>query len=208
MLYLIQTLVSAVTSVQSASYFHIRNFARIRQFLPRSAAITFLNALVGSRIDYCNSRLNSVSANDFQGLQHIQNSLARIVCKKSRFCHTTPLLKEVLNLPDKYRITFKQCLMVYKTIATGIPAYFSELIIPYVCHVNTRRSKSSKHLLKTADFKRSKHKSTQNFDFAFSVFGPRLWNSLPFNIRGSETVSSFRRSLKTHLFDLAFPPHP
>ena len=127
---------SHISAISKSCYFHIH--ARIRQFLPRSAAITLANALVGSQIDYCNSLLNSVSANDLQRLQRIQNLLTRIVCKKSRYCHTTtPLLKELHWLPVKYRITFKQCLMVYKTIATGIPAYFSELIIPYVCHVNT-----------------------------------------------------------------------
>ena len=35
---------------------------------------------------------------------------------------------------------------------------------------------------------------------AFSVAGPRLWNSLPHNIRNINELSAFKKSLKTHLF--------
>ena len=34
---------------------------------------------------------------------------------------------------------------------------------------------------------------------AFSVAGPRLWNSLPHNIRNINDLSEFKTSLKTHL---------
>ena len=42
-------------------------------------------------------------------------------------------------------------------------------------------------------------------DRAFSVVGPRLWNSLPIYIRNCDTVSSFKSCLKTFLFRQAFP---
>jgi len=39
-------------------------------------------------------------------------------------------------------------------------------------------------------------------DRAFPVAGPRLWNSLPSNLRQSDlTLQQFRRALKTYLFD-------
>ena len=39
---------------------------------------------------------------------------------------------------------------------------------------------------------------------AFSVSGPALWNSLPENIRQSDTLAKFKALLKTHLFKLAY----
>ena len=39
---------------------------------------------------------------------------------------------------------------------------------------------------------------------AFSVCGPDIWNSLPVNIRLIDSHPSFRRALKTHLFNIAF----
>ena len=41
---------------------------------------------------------------------------------------------------------------------------------------------------------------------AFSVIGPRLWNSLPSDTRNSSSLPIFRSRLKTHLFKIAFPP--
>ncbi|EFX61540.1 hypothetical protein DAPPUDRAFT_121530 [Daphnia pulex] len=39
---------------------------------------------------------------------------------------------------------------------------------------------------------------------AFSVFAPRLWNSLPLSIRSAQSLGQFRSLLKTHLFSTAF----
>ena len=41
---------------------------------------------------------------------------------------------------------------------------------------------------------------------AFSVIGPPLWNSLPPDTRNSNSSTTFRSRLKTHLFKIAFPP--
>ena len=40
----------------------------------------------------------------------------------------------------------------------------------------------------------------------FSISGPALWNALPVPIRNAKTILTFRKLLKSHLFDLAFPP--
>ena len=41
-------------------------------------------------------------------------------------------------------------------------------------------------------------------DRSFSVAAPQLWNSLPYAIRSSPSVASFKQSLKTFLFQKAF----
>ncbi len=38
----------------------------------------------------------------------------------------------------------------------------------------------------------------------FSYLAPKLWNSLPDYVRGSDTLSLFKSRLKTHLFSQAF----
>ena len=39
---------------------------------------------------------------------------------------------------------------------------------------------------------------------AFAVAGPAAWNSLPFNIRNSATLNSFKTALKTFMFSLDY----
>ena len=41
-------------------------------------------------------------------------------------------------------------------------------------------------------------------DRPFSVAGPVVWNSLPTAVREADSLHSFRRKLKTHLFTLCF----
>ena len=41
-------------------------------------------------------------------------------------------------------------------------------------------------------------------DRAFSIAAPKLWNNLPANIRITSALESFKRKLKTHLFQDAF----
>ena len=40
----------------------------------------------------------------------------------------------------------------------------------------------------------------------FSVGAPTIWNQLPTAIKSSETIDTFRKKLKTNLFEIAFPP--
>ena len=41
---------------------------------------------------------------------------------------------------------------------------------------------------------------------AFLDVAPTMCNQLPIAIKSSETVDTFRKKLKTYLFEIAFPP--
>ena len=84
-----------------------RDFARIRRHLCKSTAITLANALVSSRLDYCNSLLSSISVKDLNRLQGIQNTICRIICRLPRLSSTNCARKSLHWLPVKQRIQFK-----------------------------------------------------------------------------------------------------
>ena len=48
------------------------------------------------------------------------------------------------------------------------------------------------------------HVQERNLATAFSVAGPVVWNSIPAAVRDADTVSSFKRKLKTHFFSMCF----
>ncbi len=41
-------------------------------------------------------------------------------------------------------------------------------------------------------------------DRAFEHSAPKLWNKLPVKVRTANTLSSFKKLLKTHLFTLSY----
>ena len=71
-----------VSEVGKASYFHIRALRHIRSSLTIDAAKTVASAIVGSRLDYCNSLLACTSVLNLSYLQLVQNTLARVVAQK------------------------------------------------------------------------------------------------------------------------------
>jgi len=96
-------------------------------------------------------------------------------------------------------VQYKLCTPMY-TIHHGLsPVYLSE-------QVNTVAAQTLRRGLRSA--------STTNYTIprlltkfgerAFSFAGPTAWNSLPHELRAAPTLNSFKRRLKTHLFNTAF----
>ena len=187
-----------INSVSKSCHFHIRDIRRIRHLLPLSTATALANSLVSSKLDYCNSLYSGISHTNLNKLQRIQNSLARVITNTSKYQHITPTLKKLHWLPIKQRIDYKTCLLTYKTLTNQQPTYlYNSLSFP--SHSVSTRSSDS--LVLSIPYVRSSLGKR-----AFSVIGPRLWNSLPPDTRNSSSLPIFRSRLKTHLFKIAFPP--
>ena len=106
--------------------------------------------------------------------------------------------KNYTGFPIKQRIDYKICLLTYKTLTNQQPTYlYNSLSFP--SHSVSTRSSDS--LVLSIPYVRSSLGKR-----AFSVIGPRLWNSLPPDTRNSSSLPIFRSRLKTHLFKIAFPP--
>ena len=82
-----------ILQVSSSCFYHIRDLERIRKSLPLALA---KQMAVTSKLDHCNSLLHEIPAKDLQKLQHVQNSLARVVTKAPRFSRSIPLFKSLL----------------------------------------------------------------------------------------------------------------
>ena len=200
------TFTKHVSMVCSSGFYHIRDLCRIRRHLTKAATVTLANALVSSRLDYCNSLLYSLTNKNLTRLQRVQNSLCRVVCKLPRRARVSPSLKALHWLPVKFRILFKTCLLTYKALNTGHPAYLKNYLNFYSCAKPTRRSNPELMLLDTPNPLRLRPSSHCQLENSFVHSAPRLWNSLPLHVRTATSLPAFRKSLKTHLFERAFPP--
>ena len=101
-----------VSNTISSCYYHIKDLRRIRRHLTKSVAITLCNALVGSKIDYCNALYYGINDKQMQRLQRVQNTLCRIVTHTHRFSSITGPLMSLHWLPVRVRVQFKLgCIM-------------------------------------------------------------------------------------------------
>ena len=115
-------------------FYHIRDLRRIRKYLSPEAAKYVACALVTSHLDYCNSLLYNLPDRDIKRLQRVQNCLARVVCKASRFSRAKPLLNFLHWLPVKYRIyricRFNLCTITFKAFLFHQTTYLFNYLVP------------------------------------------------------------------------------
>ena len=95
---------SHISAMCSSCIYHIRDLRRIRRHLDLESAKLLANALVSSRLDYCNSLLSGIAETDVTKLHRVLNRLARVVTKSSRFTHSVPLLRALHWLLVIYRV--------------------------------------------------------------------------------------------------------
>ena len=96
------------------NYF-IRDIGRVRKHLTLDVSTALANALVSNRLDYCNSQLHSIPKVHLDKLQRLQNSLAKVVTKSTRFTSSKPLLDHSLR-QLRSRIDFKIATLTYKVV--------------------------------------------------------------------------------------------
>jgi hypothetical protein len=182
-----------INSLCSASSFQLRRLSQIRSFLTVEAATKLACSSILSRLDYCNSLLVHVDEGQLDRLQRIQNHAARIILRKRKRDHATPLLCKLHWLPIRARISYKLSTLCYRCREGTAPSYLSSLLEDYSPERELRSSQAD--LFTEPRYKLEKHGRR-----AFSIAAPRVWNSLPKNLRNSATLPIFKSGLKTYLF--------
>ena len=195
-----------VSNVCRACYYYMKDLRRVRRYLTVSVATSLANALVSSRLDYCNSLLHNITDQNMRKLQVVQNSLCRIVKRVSRFDHITEHRKALHWLPIEYRIKFKINLLTFKALSFGQPMYLRQKLC---YHPSARKTR---HLVPESEQLLIPRMPSQGrstfFKRCFRVSAPTLWNELPTDVRLATSVTVFRRRLKAFLFSVAYPSIP
>ena len=70
------------SSVGSASFLELRRLASIGPYLSERTSARLVAALITSRLNYCNSVLVGLPAEQIGRLRRVQNSAARLVLRK------------------------------------------------------------------------------------------------------------------------------
>ena len=134
-------------------FLQMHDLRRIRQYLTPEVAVLAANALVSTRLDYCNSLFMGLSCFNLHKLQSIQNTLAHIVTNHRKHAHVTPILKQLHWLPIKYRCMFKTATVVYQFLHSGSPSYFQLFLSLSSCSYSTRRSHPDRQYLTVPPFR-------------------------------------------------------
>ena len=106
----------------------------------------------------------------------------------------TEVLHDLHWLPVASRIKYKRLIVTFKALRTGTPGYLSDLLVKQTITRRTRsQSIDAPDRLIVPLYSRVRSAGT-----SYSVAAPKLWNSLPPNIRSS--LDTLKKHLKTHYF--------
>jgi hypothetical protein len=204
-----------ISSVCKSCNWHIRDLRRVRSSLDFNTARTIASSLTHSKLDYCNSLYFNLPAYQIARLQHIQNSLARAVCRVPKYDHITPHLKFLHWLKIPQRIQYKLLSITFSLLQHHQPSYLHSLIT--VKPPGSTRSSS----LVTLSRQTPVTAQLSNRSFFHSI--PKLWETLPrellipappttthssmaYHPRLAVSRKQFLSGLKTHLFKQCYPP--
>jgi len=103
-------------------------------------ARTVAVSIVASQLDYCNALYAGNSSTNFDKLKRVQNALARVVLKHSKFDHITPSLAELHWLPIQQRTTFKMATLTHRLPHSSQPHHLSNSLQFYQPERNLQSS--------------------------------------------------------------------
>jgi hypothetical protein len=128
-------------------------------------------------MSFCNALLIGSAKTVLNKLQIVQNTAARLINKTPRYVSITPVLKELHWLPIHRRIDYKILTHVFKALHGEDPQYIRNFLTAYI----PQRQLRSLHGPILLNVPRSR--TVTYGDRCFSVAAPKLWNTLPSELR-------------------------
>jgi len=127
------------------------------------------------------------------------NAAARVIMNLSLRDHVKPALKQLHWLPVEQRIKYKLCLFMHHIHAGQAPQYLSGCLSTVSALGGRYRLRSTA----LADYVLPRTR-TKFGELGFSYCGPAIWNTLPSDFHDITDTDTFRKQLKSVLFDRAY----
>jgi len=172
---------------------------QVRLLVGQDVAQQLVSSFILSGIDYCNSLLSCLPRSTIQPLQHVMNVAAQVIMNLSLRDHVKPALKQLHWLLVEQRITYKLCMFMHHIHAGRVPQYLADC-------VSTVSALSGRYWLRStgsADYVLPRTR-TKFGERGFFYCGPAAWNTLPSDLHDITDTDTFRKLLKSVIFDRAY----
>jgi len=167
---------------------------KLKYRLPQSILLNIYNTLILPYLQYCAIVLANCNHSKLNSLFIIQKRAVRNICKLKYLAHTAPYFKNlhVLTIFDIYALQVSQFMfkVTFNLLPSSLVTYFQ---INSAVHSYNTRHFQDYHISSVRTAKRLK---------TLRHSGPRIWNSLPSEIKAINNFHSFTRSVKSSLLDV------
>ena len=160
-----------------------------------------MQVLVLSKLDYCNSLLLGSNQYIITKLQ-VQNMACHVIYNLKWSLSITPYMRDLHWLKIPEYIKYKAAVYIYKCVHETAPKYLQDRI---QVQAELTPDQRTLRLHITGKLPTSRSNLTQVHCWSFSSMGQRIWNDLPFNMRMSQDINTFKKNIKTCLFKKIIP---
>ena len=181
-----------INKTVSTTYCQIKNIQKIRSKLDIESTRTVVQALVLSRLNYCNSMLQGSADYQLHKLQKIQNMACRVVCNLNKHDHVSNHMETLHWLKILERICFKISTLMHSCIHGSAPKYLIDILPTQTANEIINQWYTAIGLVECAII---------SYNSAFPLVGPRVWNALPAPVRTEKDDKNFRCALKIICLD-------
>ena len=178
-----------INRITSNTYNILRKIHQPRSLLDKHTTKIIVQALVLSKLDYCNSLLLGSPEYQMDKLQHIQNMTCRVIFQLRKHDHIMQYLKLLHWLKRRERIAYKIAFLIHKCKDNQVPVYLQQLL-PSKHHESLLRSSMTEYL--NSDI----CKNTHTLRSSFSAAGPRYEIYYHWTQKQKNALIPSRRSLK------------
>ncbi len=164
---------------------------RIKHCFDKPTRILAVQSLVLSVLNYCITIWANTNTTLLTTAQKLQNFAIKVADGKAqKFDHVTPIFQELEWLNMKKVFIFNTAVTVFKQLHNH---YLQTIVsLPTVTDITGSRTRQQYHLYVS-------RANTQSGGRSLSVRGPALWNQLPQDVKGANSVQSFKTLLKQYL---------
>ena len=158
---------------------------QVREVMPIYVLKTLYNAHILPHLYYCTSVWCSTYPTHLLPLFRLQKKVIRIITNSDFFEHTQHLFKEtnILKLFDINKV--QTATQMFKVLKNQSDPTFTELQHNYPT--------------RTRDLLRISQHSLTIFQHSFSFMGPKIWNSIPIEIKNKPNPKLFSKHYKKYL---------
>lgn len=171
--------------------FKVSYLFRCSPYLSTWAKKTIFNTLILPHFHYCSSILFLLKQNDISRLQKLQNRSMRVILKKPRMTPTRDMLKELQWLPVRELLLFNTLVFIHKIKIGQAPQYLLNKVT-YTSEIHQYNTRHREHFyIPRVDQERSQN--------SLYFKGLSKYNSLPVDIKSTDTITKFKKLLKSFL---------
>ena len=182
------------TKVINSMKFCFRSFSRSCKMLNTDTRKLLYNAVIASRLNYCDAIWDSCTVGNKKKLQSIQNRCARRILNCIPGTSSAPLRKELGWLPLDKKRTLHKCVLLHRLMHNNGPKLLLEMLSQYKqdSGITTRRNSNGGLFIPRYN--------TNYMAKSFFVDTAKTWNSIPLSIKQTVNNTTFKEKL--HIYFL------